>query len=619
MTETWNLFDAGLREPRPGEVRVYDRIDPAVLPGTYRLEASTNVTAVSTGTVEPQRLAGLIGYGESLATWLEVVGPHARLEPTAFQKIVPLGGSRDVPPDDLPHVVLRRATLPWERDPRRDPAAGDPRPPWLAVVVLTDAERATCAEVALDSTAARTAGIPVETGDPPTVDVLGVPGDLLAKVFPRRADVPVLCHGREANPADADLAAGDDDGFFAVVLANRRPPASTACTAYLLSLDGRWNALDRPAPTPATGTTAELAVLEQPTVRAVAEAPLANAGGWTPPGASGLGAVTTTAAVGAAPPRTALDPVNDTAFCVLAKWSFETGTGGDFRSIAGALDLGFAGTQPAGEERTVTVTPTGHVRLQATTRAGDPYLAWYRGPLIARRSPAVTRTTPVHHADALRPDATGGPVDITQAAAFEIGRLLAVADTQFLVELRRWAAAGFAFDAWFHVDVWFPAILGREELLRNLPYRVPGLPVTRGEGPLGVLGPRVPSVTPPVVPGIGGLDPIRDPGLDDVLPALGGLGLDAATVRGVLDGTFVGSTHPGVSTGTGPGFGDVIGIAVDGRSGIISRFDDARLQVTRLGQGAASLDTNTFGGMVDDWQHTNPTEGGQRRPGEWPP
>jgi hypothetical protein len=43
------------------------------------------------------------------------------------------------------------------------------------------------------------------------------------KVFPSEVDLPLLTHVREMDIRDTELANGDDDGFLAVVLANRLP------------------------------------------------------------------------------------------------------------------------------------------------------------------------------------------------------------------------------------------------------------------------------------------------------------------------------------------------------------------------------------------------------------
>ena len=45
----------------------------------------------------------------------------------------------------------------------------------------------------------------------------------MKKVFPTQEDLQLLVHVREVDINDTELAIGDDDGFLAVVLANRLP------------------------------------------------------------------------------------------------------------------------------------------------------------------------------------------------------------------------------------------------------------------------------------------------------------------------------------------------------------------------------------------------------------
>ena len=81
------------------------------------------------------------------------------------------------------------------------------------------------------------------------------------RVFPTRLDVPLLAHAREVDIHDTELMMGDDDGFLAVVIANRLPlPARNAegdevpvkYLACLISLEGagQFDVLLERAPTP---------------------------------------------------------------------------------------------------------------------------------------------------------------------------------------------------------------------------------------------------------------------------------------------------------------------------------------------------------------------------------
>ena len=52
---------------------------------------------------------------------------------------------------------------------------------------------------------------------------LAVTETVLKKIFPCEQDLPLLTHVREVDVHDTELADGDDDGWLAVVLANRLP------------------------------------------------------------------------------------------------------------------------------------------------------------------------------------------------------------------------------------------------------------------------------------------------------------------------------------------------------------------------------------------------------------
>jgi hypothetical protein len=84
------------------------------------------------------------------------------------------------------------------------------------------------------------------------------------------------------------------------------------------------------------------------------------------------------------------------------------------------------------------VTDTGHVATPLRDRDGASRTTWYRGPLAPF---PVTRDPlgPYHTADQCRrvsPET--GMEDLTYAAAFEVGRLLAASDARFAQELMRW-------------------------------------------------------------------------------------------------------------------------------------------------------------------------------------
>lgn len=253
-------------------------------------------------------------------------------------------------------------------------------------------------------------------------------------------------------------------------------------------------------------------------------------------------------------------------FC-LAQWSFECLEGGDFESIMQALPnnggVAMLGMPPAlaqapdstGASGWKAALDTGHVPLEHLTREGERTIAWYRGPLTPV---GVTRSNegPFHTSDqARRIDPETGLENLGYAAGFEIGRLLALGDPRFALDLLRWRRADrLRPDARFTFDIVnrFAAVLARD--LRfdpNILFTLPASLATMGGTVIKTVMTR------------NGLGKPMDPtGLVDVLDKLPGLkpesvaqsrGLSVEIVNGILRGATVGSTTVLDTIGIGSG------------------------------------------------------------------
>ncbi|HEY1280425.1 MAG TPA: hypothetical protein VGF22_12190, partial [Acidimicrobiales bacterium] len=138
-------------------------------------------------------------------------------------------------------------------------AANDPPRPWLALVVIAEGEGALSSDPAPVAECV-TPGLVLphpEDADSPTGYYLTVTDTVVKKVFPTVEDLPLLVHVREVDIRDTELANGDDDGWLAVVLANRLPiavpttdpntgqpvSAPVRYLACLLNLEGQVDAL----------------------------------------------------------------------------------------------------------------------------------------------------------------------------------------------------------------------------------------------------------------------------------------------------------------------------------------------------------------------------------------
>jgi hypothetical protein len=416
----------------------------------------------------------------------------------------------------LPQIVLKRRTLPWDRRA----GAGEPDSmPWLALVVIAEGEAQLSGETPVAQCVTPGKAL-VGEADVPTSVYLAVSKTVVKKVFPTKQDVALLAHCRQVDPSDTELSLGDDDGFLAVVMANRLPQfhRSTGADdperpvrylACLINLEQQLNVLPTPAPpidvfelTPdvAVLNLAELAVPTDPDHYvmggAAAAGPVRAAAAATEPARPPKSAPTSKTASAAswqlapakvaevavsAAPTEAARLVRDTMglnfrydveklvtfeptyrFPVLAHWSFTATEGGSFETYMQGLDVGLLGTAapvsppppagtppPAEPTRPVAeLTDTGHVGLPHLTRRGDATRAWYRGPLTPRpagvdpQHPEI-RLPLAHTSDQVRRVTPDGREDLSIAAAFEIGRLLALSAPAIIAAQLRWRAEQF--------------------------------------------------------------------------------------------------------------------------------------------------------------------------------
>jgi hypothetical protein len=173
---------------------------------------------------------------------------------------------------------------------------------------------------------------------------------------------------------------------------------------------------------------------------------------------------------------------------VLYSWKFEVAGVGTFFDLMQGLDVGMFGTvQDPGHP---PLADTGHLRLSLQDRAGVEEIAWYRSPLVPFQ---LTRDTlgPYHGADQCRrATAETGAEDVTYACAFEVGRLLAAADSRLAQELMRWRREGYKQSA--RTDS-FAAVSNAIALTQALDVHTPATPilaasatasVVKGSGPI---------------------------------------------------------------------------------------------------------------------------------------
>ena len=433
--------------PLVGQMFLFDYMEPPLLDNSYRLRVSTDTHAAD-GTAYP--------VPEAIA-YFDVVGPRFRITPAQVAGAFPPRNGHGDFTNDLPHVALYDRTLPWERflDPNgktiHPPAiANGVTPggtiPWLALLLLEDHEYTLQQNVAVESVlppaAVKSLGLAAPTGI--TCDAVQVEFPIIQEILPNLDELALLAHVRQVNVEDRELSAGSSNGWFSVVMSNRLPEAGKKYRACLVSLEGRLDLYD-----PASGGI--LGTITTTPAGAIDHVPDSPAAAITKPNAV-LESISAPARV-ATPfnPKLNVSPIrvpipfNRTVSVVLLySWQFEcTGTG-TFRELAQNLNVSMIGSTAAGQP---AVTDTGHIAIHVGDRSGAQETAWYRGPLVPLQ---LTRDPlgPYHSADQARiatPE-TGGE-DVSYAAAFEVGRLLAAADARLAQELMRWRRGAFSASA----------------------------------------------------------------------------------------------------------------------------------------------------------------------------
>lgn len=482
-------------QPVPvGHMRLYAQMRPGMLAGTYRVDLDQDFAST-------QRPV------DTVTKHVEVTAPRFGLPGTEIHSAFPPNNAVGPFHNQLPHIALKRRTLPWERPGDLAAEAAGDRRPWLALVILTDGEANFIRNVSVKDVLPT--ALHGDVPDDAVCDAIEVTASTVEKVFPAEDEFQYLLHVRQVNVNDTENAGSDPDGFMAVVMANRLPRQGHAYGAYLISVEHRYTELpDGGQPTDDVGgaavydltgaelisasysggaATARMALssTEQPkrkgttgvagagtaattNVASIAgQATEARVTGWhaaTAASAAGASAASTTStpAGGGRPvagfaSHSGMTVINDmdlvavepgatlVRFPVLAHWQFTCTDGHDFRELMIDLDVAMLGNQPrdATPANPPQVTDSGHVLISNLTGGGDRVDAWYRSPFTPRQVRRRLDPAPFHNADQARTLGGDFVENLAEAAAFEIGRMLALADPAFVQELLRWRRDGF--------------------------------------------------------------------------------------------------------------------------------------------------------------------------------
>lgn len=402
-----NVVTGPLLNPKD-KVRFIDSQRPVLMDGDYLVSMTHEVENL-----------GLLAKRSLEFT---VTGPRFSLDPSEISSVFPPKQSEGDFGAVLPHVILTRPTLPWERsatfekhvtpgDPNHDHMESKTTPSWLALLVFEESEIAgktkiiKASELITDEAGAQANPPPPQAGDTiaqlarasadnsdASVLVLDVDKDLALEILPKVGDLRFLTSVRDV----VKTTQGALNETRGVVVANRLPVPGRRNIVHLVSLEHQF----RPLTTMQEGddwwNTHEH---------------------WARQNIPG----------------------DFLRFVSLAHWEFTCDKSeGNLQNILDSLVLSELSLPMTNLESTQAAVYSGAVPVEYRLSTGVKTAAWYKGPFhpVSRR---VSLPLPVRNADALMQiDSATGMADITYATAWEMGRLLALKDPAIGIRLNQW-------------------------------------------------------------------------------------------------------------------------------------------------------------------------------------
>ena len=325
---------------------------------------------------------------------IHILGEQYSFNPQLIYAIFPAEGSRGSFQNILPHIILKRSTLPWERETtatypipeiKNFQTDSKTKSPWLALLLFHEGEVANSELTDIEVIASQLSEPPLDPKE--QISLITISQNLLEKILPTGNELKFLTHIRQGVHEDGESLE------LAVMVGNRLPKANQVNTVHLVSLENIFKVNQTP------------------------------------------------------------DEVKKVSLVTLRSWSFfcdDENKQDQFESILTQLN------QPKLEQATQSVPWTFHLSLR--NNSADDYLqhgyvalkhhlrntqktvSWYRSPLLPGLvSLDYSLPTLIKSADQLFVfESSTGLFNISYGAAWQLGRLLALTNTSFSNRLFAW-------------------------------------------------------------------------------------------------------------------------------------------------------------------------------------
>ncbi len=386
--------------------------------------------------------------------YLQVNGPQTSLTEADIAGVYPAPGSTNSPDNYLPHIALKRRTLPWER------TGPGGQKPWLLLLLLKSSEL----QLASASSPAKISAGMAHTSVGSAHTTALSPSEIISpKGKVTRAELPGPVHLASAGPSVVagtvgDASTRDSLGYNAIRATHLEDSAkvnllfvqnSLLSSLLPVCFPPEWPLLCNVKRTNNGGDDVDCSIVIG---NRLPDASLPTDGSSNSPELHTAFLVSVENRCDLYDPTRAANPTHEAAFIVLHSWSFTPSRGGDFEEVmrsiriepnGGVMRFGNLTKAPAPgatgpltstfdsllDKHGLFIQPLDHTQAGKVT---------YRGPLrpfptAPRNSGFALRSAPEEFTDA----APNTPLDYSHAVAFELGKMLAVGSHDVLEDLRQ--------------------------------------------------------------------------------------------------------------------------------------------------------------------------------------
>lgn len=225
----------------PTKFQIYDNYRPALADGEYTVTI-TPTLRLSDDTSKPQL--------EKAKKIFEIQGPRFCLEQTDIHGFFPPPNSSGKFSTCLPHVLFNKVALPWERDLQ---ITSGFRSPWLALLCLDQEEYSKCELSSMKVGEWIKKAYSDEIHYPELTGIsdkekelncqfLKIDKEIFFNIRPNLCELSYLSHVRQVETKNREDFDTQDRGVFSILFGNRFPQTGSGCginhKVFLISLEG---------------------------------------------------------------------------------------------------------------------------------------------------------------------------------------------------------------------------------------------------------------------------------------------------------------------------------------------------------------------------------------------